>query len=83
MDEKIKLLKDYKDCMDKLNNLDKYNYVDSKLWALHTYSDWVKEENIDCLSVGTILPKTDREAAYNSLSNLKSILEKIAIKKGL
>ena len=41
MNEYADLVKDYKDCINYLCNIDKYNYETLCRWALIKYNDWI------------------------------------------
>lgn len=81
MDERIDFLQDYKDCLDKINNFDNYNYIETELWAAKKYADWVNKDQRYALSLtGSLnIPISDREKAWNAINNFKIALDKIAI----
>ncbi len=83
MDEYIDFLQDYKDCLDRINNFESYNYVDTELWATKKYVDWVNKDQRYALSLtgGTNIPIDNREKAWNAINNFKISLDKIAMIK--
>ena len=83
--EKIELLKDCKECVERIQNLNNQNYRESEEWAMRKCFDWIQKdkENAKSLSVGTILPKTDIEKAYNTLDNCRKTLFNISLKNGM
>lgn len=84
MDEYIDFLQDYKDCLDRINNFESYNYVDTELWAAQKYVDWVNKDQRYALSLtgDTDIPIDNREKAWNAINNFKISLDKIAMIKG-
>ena len=41
MNEREELLKDYKDCLDRIKNFENYNYIETEIWAVKKYTDWI------------------------------------------
>ena len=37
-------LQDYKDCLDRIRNFENYNYIETELWAVKKYTDWIKKD---------------------------------------
>lgn len=81
MDEYIDFLQDYKDCLDRINNFEKYNYAETEIWAFNKYTDWVKKNPKCALSLtGNInIPINNKEKAWNAINNLRTTLDKIAM----
>ncbi len=80
MNEYADLVKDYKDCINYLCNIDKYNYETLCRWALIKYNDWISKDEryIFSSTGGTVPPKDAKEKAKNILTNFKTTLERIA-----
>ena len=81
MNEYEELLKDYKDCLDRIKNFENYNYIETGIWAIKKYTDWINKDSRYELSVtgSTNIPISNREKAWNAINNFKVSLEKIAM----
>lgn len=84
MDENLELVRDYKDCIDYLRKIDEHDYEWLSNWAMITCEKWLsKDKSYLCsVTLGQVPPQNNRERATNSLTNLKTTLEKIAVVKG-
>lgn len=81
MNEREELLKDYKDCLDRIKNFENYNYIETEIWALKKYTDWINKDSRYALALtgSTNIPISNREKAWNAINNFKVSLEKIAM----
>ena len=81
MNEYNEFLQDYKDCLDRIDNFENYNYIETELWVVKKYADWIKKDKRYELSLTcyTNKPLDDREKAWNAINNFKMTLDKIAI----
>ena len=81
MEEYIDFLQDYKDCLDRINNFEKYNYVETEIWAVKKYTDWVNKDQRYALSLtGNInIPNNNKEKERKAINNLRTTLDKIAV----
>ena len=81
MNEYKEFLQDYKDCLDRINNFENYNYIETELWVVKKYADWIKKDKRYELSLtcATNKPLDDREKAWNAINNFKITLDKIAV----
>ena len=81
MNEYNEFLQDYKDCLDRINNFENYNYIETELWVVKKYADWIKKDKRYELSLTccTNKPLDDREKAWNAINNFKITLDKIAV----
>ncbi len=85
MDENMELLKDYHEACTRLQRIDEEPYEKTFLWAVEKCMHWLSKDDQykKSITVGTIQPQNNREAASNALKNFITTLEKIAIIKGL
>jgi len=44
MNEYNEFLQDYKDCLDRIDNFENYNYIETELWVVKKYADWIKKD---------------------------------------
>ena len=81
MNEYNEFLQDYKECLDRINNFENYNYIETELWVVKKYADWIKKDKRYELSLtcGTNKPLDDREKAWSAINNFKITLDKIAV----
>ena len=79
-DELKELVKDYKDCIDYINNFDKYDITLLYVWANNIYYKWINKDSRNKIAItgGNVPPQNEIDATYNSLNNLKVTLQKIA-----
>ena len=79
-DELKDFIKDYKDCIDYIDNFNKYDIIFLFMWASDKYNKWINKDskNKIAITMGNVLPQNDIEATYNLLNNLKVTLQKIA-----
>lgn len=80
IDEYIDFLQDYKDCLDRINNFENYNYIDTALWATKKYANWVNKDQRYALSLtgSNSIPTNNKTKAWNAINNFKETLDKIA-----
>ena len=67
--------------MDRIDNFENYNYIETELWVVKKYADWIKKDKRYELSLTccTNKPLDDREKAWNAINNFKMTLDKIAV----
>lgn len=84
MNNKIELLNDYRECIEKMKKLKESDCKTNIAWAKEKYIKWISKDENFKYSINTIngtKPSSEIEAAYNSLNNLKRTLELIALKE--
>ena len=83
MKDKIELIRDYNECIERINNFYNYDVIELSNWANTKYLKWINKDinNAILIIPGKIKPRSLEEKSYNELNNLKIIFEKIALKK--
>ena len=81
--EYVNFIKDYRDCLDRINNFQNYNYAETELWATKKYIDWISKDKRYALPLteNTNIPVDNMEKAWNAINNFKIVLDTIAIMK--
>ena len=85
INEYMNFLQDYKDCLDRMNNFEKYNYAETEIWAVKKYTDWTNKDSKYVLSLteNSNIPNNNKEKAWNAINNLRTTLDKIAMNKNI
>lgn len=85
MMEEKDLLKDYKECIERIHKFNEENYRESGEWAIRKYINWMSKNNeyVEATPISTVPPRTEIEKAWNALNNFKTTLENIAMKNGI
>jgi hypothetical protein len=83
MDEYMEFLQDYKDRLDRINNFENYNYIETEVWAVKKYASWVYKDQRYALPLtgSTNIPNDNRQKAWNAVHNFRATLYKIALIK--
>ena len=81
--EYIEFIQDCKECTDRINNFECYPYIETELWAIKKYENWLKKDKRYALALagGNSVPNSDRDKAWNAINNFKITLGRIAMIK--
>ena len=83
--EKVELLKDFEECIDRLQNFSCKNHRENEEWAKIKYLNWMSKDNkyASATPIATTPPKNEIEKSWNVLNNFGVTLSNIAAKNGI